>query len=708
MGNFKKYRNRGGFRPMWAGLAFMTAFFISTFVLPAPAISQTLTLDQWIDLGWDYYNAGNIDEAFNTFLQTVDEYPDSAIAHLSLGEIYIEMGQVGRGQNELLTSMALDDEHILASRAHYLFAVTLREDDPWEAMQHLERAHILGGTTALQFEIAHQMRFCRLMIRLPERMESGDIIIHYPLYTLLDDEAENILQSAEADQFLAERFCHHEITEPVHIFIYPTDLALWNTIAPDSGDEIDPVHRDYHMAYSDHLDFLPVMTSQVIFDMQKYMNRHAGASWIVRNLPYAIRGYIPWERYREIDSLNQSSLTSTIEVSVDDAVRSLVDGVAIVDLVYLTSANAADLVTGPVEWAELGSFIRWLRDTYSVTQFQEILTQPNFSAIVGNDIIELQNIWLEELIATPSLIADPELASAWAEDIPISPLAGDPNLPLRTLKEGLSLYLAGDQIHGIWQIRHSLNLDPGMALGYYTLGWIAVTRGDLAEAENQLGTAVKLFETPAEIAWCNSLLAPIYLHDQRWELASASLEYIIYWSESGEAGNWATEPYNRVNRILALRPDPIDRSSDEFNAMRSFFSDWNLAANGEGSLYDMTSELMVLTESESLVGFYSSLKERFPSIIINHAVQAVGVTGSSMYVEVRVQAAFGNQNIEIPSSLQALKQGGYLMFFQVIPTDDGWEIYDWEDGNFPIKPITWLSPEGFDIDTSTEPAEVQD
>ncbi|MFH1675669.1 MAG: tetratricopeptide repeat protein [bacterium] len=52
--------------------------------------AEIFTLEQWLDLGWDYFNANKIDEAFNTFLQAVEKYPESAEARLALAETYME------------------------------------------------------------------------------------------------------------------------------------------------------------------------------------------------------------------------------------------------------------------------------------------------------------------------------------------------------------------------------------------------------------------------------------------------------------------------------------------------------------------------------------------------------------------------------------------------------------------------------------------
>ena len=707
----KKFRNRIEFRPTWAGLAsfkavlmILLAVLIFLSVDTTPALSQTMALDEWIDLGWDYYNAGKIDEAFNTFLQAADEYPDSALAHLALGEVYLEMGQAERGRTELLTSMGIDDESETASRAHYLYGTSLREEDPWNALLHLDRAHKLGGTPSLQFEIAHQMRFCRLMIMMPKRTESGEVILHYPDWLLDDDGVTALVDSVQASQFLTERFCHHDISKQIHIFIHPTEIALWSEIAPDSGDNIDPVHREFHVFYSPDLDFLNIMSAQVIFDLQQKMNRHAGALWVVDSLPSAITGSISWDSSAGTGETTSPEAAAIINIGVDDASRSLNDEGAIVDLVYLTTPGLESYVPDSVRWAEMGSFLRWLRNSYSVEQFQELITQPNFEAILGVEITELQGMWLEKLNESPSLLADPALAAEWAKNAPVSPLAGQPNLPLDTLKEGLSLYLGGDRVQGLWQIRHALELDPGLALGYYSLGWIAVTHGDFTDAENQLGMAVKLFETPGEIAWCHSLLAPIYLHDHRWDLARASLEYIANWAELPEAREWATESLTRVIHLIALKPIPVDRSSGDFDRMRNFFIEWNMSANSDTGVAELISGLMAPERVELLIEFYRSLHGDYPGIIINHAVQTVGVTGSSYYIEVNVQAASTDADFELPPNLESLTGGGYIMFFQVVPDEDGLKVYDWEDANFPINPVNKLTPVGFDNEPDSGPA----
>jgi len=118
----------------------------------------------------------------------------------------------------------------------------------------------------------------------------------------------------------------------------------------------------------------------------------------------------------------------------------------------------------------------------------------------------------------------------------------------------------------------------------------------------------------------------------------------------------------------------------------------------------MISGLMPPERMEPLVEFYRSLHVDYPGIIINHAVQAVGVTGSSYYIEVNVQAASTDAGFELPPNLEGMTGGGYIMFFQVVPDEDGLKVYDWEDANFPINPVNKLTPAGFDNEPDSGPS----
>jgi len=660
-------------------------FSLTMLLAPLTAVAQTLTLEQWLDLGWDYYNKGEVDEAFNTFLETVANFPDSAEAHLALGEVYLQKGLVERGRNELLASLMLDDESAIAARTHYVYAVSIREEDTWNALLHLDRAFHLGGTPALQFEIAHQTRFCRLLTQMQLRSSSGQIVLHYADYLMDQEAGDSLARSAEGSLYLAERFCYFNVLKPVHFFLYPSERAAQAEIFLES-DLRDPAHREFHVAYSPYMDFLPLVSVQVVGDLQEEMNRHAGADWMADALPVAISGLAPWS------DMGNPQAPEPRGIDCDEAVRALNSSGSLVDLTYLVSPDLSEYVPEAVAKAELGSFLRWVRQTFDRGKFQEIVTQPNIELVLNDSMDQIQNRWLEDNTAAPSLISDPALARKWADEQPVSPLAIGAELPARVLKEGLRLYLGGEKVTGYWEIRRSLELDPGLALGYYTLGWIAADEGNWSEAETELGMAVKLFETPEEIAWCHALLAPIYLHDGRWNLAQASLSFVVTYADSESVRARASELLARVTNIIALAPTQPNRDSLEFGQMRDFFQEWNKAANSDVGVKPLVSELMDTTRSAVLVGFYSTIRENYPSVVFNHAVQAAERTGAAIQVEVRVQAVFPGFSPHLPVDLEPLTEGGYPLYFRLMPGENGWVVIAWESGWFPPASTSDLAP----------------
>jgi tetratricopeptide (TPR) repeat protein len=692
-------------RPLRAGFVISWAIAFSIIFAIAPAKADTLTLGQWLDIGWDYYNLGIIDEAFNTFLEVVDAYPESGEAHLALGEIYLEMGITNRGRIEILRSLNLDDESDLAARAHFLYARSIREEDPWNALIHLNRAHHLGGSQSLQFEIGIQHRFCRLLIRMPGRAESGPVVLHYPSFLLLQPEADDIALQAESTLYQAETFCDFDVTEPVHIFIYPSERAVRAEIMFPENDW-DPVNRELHIPYTSGFDFLQPLSVQVIIDLQNHLNRHAGARWVFDALPVAITGRIEWTNAGTSDAVTGTGDRLTVNISVDDVARALYADRALVDIRYLVQDDYSPYVTGSVRLAELGSFLNWVQRTYERVKLQELITQPNIETILGDDLDILHQAWLADLNSESNLISDPALALEFVRELPLSQLAGDPELPLNMLREGLAMYLEGDKIIGTWQIRQAINLNPGLAMGYYTLGWIACAEKDSEEAEEQLGMALMLFEKPREIAWCHSLLAPIYLKQQRWEHAAASIRLISTYAASDDLLAWAQNILPRLSHIIALQaPSKLDSDSLESSLMRSLFeqvdSDLNPVENEStlstdpihGSITKYINNLMDETHARTLTNFYMSLIEQFPATTFRHEITAVGTVGSAIYVEVLVHANFPVSLQNLPPELQVLKYDGYPLIFQVIPTETGWQILDWEDAWFPESNISIPVPQ---------------
>ena len=680
-------------RPSGAGFVILL-LAILCMIVPSMTVAESLTLDDWLDIGWDYYNLGNVDEAFNTFLEVVENFPDSAEAHLALGEIYLEKGIVDRGRNEILVSLSLDDETELAARAHFLFAKSIREEDPWNALLHLERAFELGGSQELQFEIARQHRFCILLVQMPERAESGMIVLHYASYLLTQPEADILASQAEGALYLAENYCYSDVVEPLHIFLYPSKEAVRAEILFPT-DDWDPEHREYHMPWQPDMDFLPPMCHQVIHDLQDSMNRHAGARWVFDALPTAITEKIEWVDPDIPEEFNVPDQDGKIYIGCDDAVRALVSEFTFIELRYLIQEDYTPYMSWSVRLAELGSLLNWVRRTYERRKFQELVTQPNIQIILEADLDTIQQNWLDELTTNPSLISDPKLALRFVQGLPLSPLSGDPELPLNVLKEGLALYLSGEKMTGLWEIRRSVDLDPGLAIGYYTLGWIACLEGDQDEAEQQLGLALLLFETPEQVAWCHSLLAPIYLNQRRWSHAEASCWQIVLYGTSEEAVNRALETIPRIEHIIGLQPpEKLVEGAYEFSLMKWLFESFDDDLNGISenspspsadaeSVRNYISDLMDDEHAEQLVNFYASVIERFPSAGFQHEVVSVGTIGTAIYADVLVHADFPASTRGLPPGLQALKRDDYLLIFQVIPSETGWKFIDWEDAWFP-------------------------
>jgi len=505
------------------------------------------------------------------------------------------------------------------------------------------------------------------------------------------EDADLAAVKVNEDLYLTEIFCSFEMVEPIHIFLYSSERAVRAEILRPE-DDFDPVHREYHVPYSPDYDYAGLLSVQIVYDMQQELNRHAGASWITFALPGAIRGVVEWDA-------PEDAVDVPGDITVDSAVRALRASNEYIELKYLVIEEYSPYIPATLARAELASFLTWIRREYPTEKFQELLTQPNIEIVLDDDFDNIENRWLTYINSSPSLIDDPELALRWVDDQPISPLSGDPELPAEILREGLRLYLTGQVAHGMWEIRRALEIDPTFGLGYYTLGWIAYSEGDWDTAQENLQMAVILFENPVQIAWCHTMLAPLYLNIERWDLAYASLNIVANNIDSEETRLWAMQLLPRVSHIIALNPVDLSRDSDEFNLMRTFITEWNQASNSDEEVSELISDMMDDSRIESLSGFYSAIRNEYPTVVFNHAVNEVGSSGYAYYVKVIIQAAFPDLYEQLPPNLQPLETGGYTMYFQVIPSEDGYRVFDWEDASFPLSNTRIVRPEELDIET---------
>jgi hypothetical protein len=511
------------------------------------------------------------------------------------------------------------------------------------------------------------------------RSQSGPIVLHYAPYLIGRTEADTLAGKIDGSLYVAESYCSFDLIEPIHFFLYPSERAVRAEIMFETDDR-DPKHREFHIVYAPDFDLAPELCTQIVFDLQEKLNRHAGAHWVDIALPVAVTGRLPI-----------ASAGRTVDIDCDDAVRALVASSGLVKLDYLRNDELSEYVSEEVRNAELGSFLRWVHAHYSIDEFQQVITQPNIDLILNSDTEQLESDWLQSLQEGNSLISDPRRAAEWAAGIPASPLLAGVQLPLDMLKEGIRLYLGGEEIMGKRQILHAIEIDPGMGLGYYTLGWIACRENNWDEAKQQLTMALMLLESPEEIAWCHAYLVPIYIRESRWDLAQASLAIVATTIRSPGVRQWAQSLLTRISHLMSLQPtQPVDRASQTFDQMRRFMLAWNQAANSRDGVASLISPLMDQVRAGELTSFYKSIRDRCPGVMFNHALQTVGTSGSALLIEVRIQAAMPEGSPDLPPGVETIKEEGYVRYFQLIPVGEGWQVQDWEDATFPSASAGFL------------------
>lgn len=665
-------------RPRWAVLSLTAIFLLSLFLCSTSLAQSPGTLEEWLDKGWHYYNTHDYDEAFNVFLECVHLYPGSAEAHLALGELYLKRGVIDRGREQLLFSLELDDSTSHAARTHYSYASSIREENPTNALLHLYRAIELGGSTQLQLDIAQQIRFCTLLISMNSVSESGMVKIHFAPYLMAQTEADALAEKIESDLFLAERFTDYRVVETMHIFLYASERALRAELR-DGDEELDASHREFHVVYDPNFDYLTIPCHQIHYDLQESLNRHAGLDWPINALPQAVLGRVKWYG----SSRPGPDLPDTI--SVDDAVRAMDQEGILVRLEYLLNPEVSDITNPIVSNTELGSFLMWVKNNYGTAILQDVITQPNIEVILAMRIDDIERKWLASVDESASMISDLSSALEWARAIPVSPVAGNPDLPVQILKDGLRMYLNGQVGSGLREIHRALEIDPGLGLAYYTLGWIAAQDENWDEAEDYLSQACIFIEDPAELAWCHAYLSPIYLNRREWDKAHASLVIVMGGIDSPELQGWALEQLAFVEHVKALTPNPpLGRDSMEGNVMTTFMFQWNSLANSNDNVGSLVSSLMDDTRSYELINFYDSIRSKYPQVIFNHSVQQVGASGSAILVEVNLQARTAGNSRRNPPAIEPIFSDGLKIYFQVLPTEDGWKVMDWEIGFVPI------------------------
>ena len=678
------HRNRRFVRPAWAGFFLWTCLCLLTVFTSGPSArsAEPRSLQEWLDLGWSYYNQGKREEAFKTFLQAASEFPDSSEAHLVLGLMYVEKGVINQARKEYTRSLQLDDTSPIAARTHYEFGLIIREEDTATALLHFNRSLELKGSTSLALEAAHQIRFCKLLVRLCGRSQSGLVVLHFFPGLISQAQGDALARKAEGLLYSVESFCSYDLTKAIHFFLYPSEDAIqvdiWNR-----NDYEDPEHREFHLVYFPALDMLPNLCRQVVTDLLTEKKvRLDRQSWIYMALPVAATGHLPTAGNGNIPSNG---------IDCDDAVRALVAGGKFVKIKYLYHEQLADQVPVEVKLAELGSYLRWVHANYSVKQLQALITDPDWSSVLDLDTDATQVKWLDDLSKSKSLLSNSKLAAEWAAGIPVSPLVEGAEQPEDIVREGIKLYLGGDTATGKLELYRAVDTYPGIGLGYFALGWVSCRENNWDEAEKRLSMAVMFFESPEDIAWSYAFLTPIYFRDEKWELAKSSLALVVSNLSQPDVRQWAGGLMTLISHLISLQPtEPVDRSSAEFDAMRDFISRWNAAVNSGRGIQPLIGKAMERTRALALSNSYGSIKKDHPTVVFNHALQVVGVSGSELLLAVRVQAGIQDSSPQLPSEVEDLVKTGRMRYFRMARINKKWQIEDWEDSPYPMESMRTL------------------
>ncbi|MFH1675668.1 MAG: hypothetical protein ABIC40_01500 [bacterium] len=517
---------------------------------------------------------------------------------------------------------------------------------------------------------------------MPGRSESGQIVLHYYSEMFTKTEADELAKNAGEDAYLSENFCYFKLAKPIHIFLYPTEKELRYVIATDSETQ-NPEYRDFHVVYDPNGNFIGPISVRIIWDLQTHLNRHAGKLWVA----WALKAAIPGKS--DVPSIDETDMQTIISVDCDDGVRALIAGKKLINLSYLFSDEYAPYIDPFVAQIELGSFLRWIRRTCDSGVLQEIITQPNIDIILNEGIDDIQKRWIKNVYEGGSLIGNPGDANKWALELPFSPVAGEPEQPNNVLKNGLRLYLEGQRASGKREIMRALELDPGMGLGYYSLGWIACHEGKWDKAAEQLTMAIRLLDQPADIAWCHTLLAPIFLNKGRWDLAFASLNIVLNNIDDPNITVSTKLMSDRVKHIVTFISTPIDRSLPEYTAATVFLTNWSNAINTRTEQELLPEKKTGRAKYSGLINIYDNIRKKSSQIIFIHTIDSVGKTGDDIIMKVRIHAVAKDPDAMMLKSFEPLTTEGYPIFLKIGPSGEKYEITDWEDGWFPLSSIRY-------------------
>ncbi len=653
-------------------ILFIVALFILTAMAPAFAADEDFDADY--EMAWHNYNTGLIDEAVDMFKSMQKKYPGNSKLDLTLGTIYLELGDYGKAGDELRNALLHDPDAATSIWANIRLGHVLLKDGALDAAERNYRAGMSIAMTSVSgepdalLEAAYGLQRVKVQRFLEGRYKSGRYLVHYfPFSDTSEDDLKWLVSRLEDAYRLINGLLQVKTDVRVDVYLYPNPQSFQNLFAKDAPI-VYPEYGEIHEIIDKDYDYIEPMSAIALYWLQEETNRHGSGDFISDAIPFVIRG--------QVGGIDLSSF-----------ILALREKGYFVDLKLLRHEHYFPAIDKMVRGPEVASFIQFLRSQFGDIDIRQYLTQPNLEALYGMDVVTAQTMWLKwvEGKAADAVVDQDQLENIFYYIHKFDLVQIVPGEAEDAFKKGLELIGAGEEAAGIRQIERAIEIVPDFALAHYALGRLDFQRDNFERAGAHFETALEsLTKGGTPWGWAHYLLG--HIAEVREDYVGAIMHYerALEADVPLEVKVVAAEKLGTLRRVNEIAPSPQGTfEHNDFKDAVNLFSFIDLVL-----LNDRTDELEPYFATElngpiagEFMREYQSMIAPFDRPIVMHQVVAAESLGDFVKVKVilklEVPEAEQGKITEFEEYLRLRK--GITRYFLLLRGNVGLKIVDFID-----------------------------
>ena len=650
-------------------LRYILLLILISLVAFSPPVAAQLEDDDfedYYDLAWDYYNAGNIDKAIEMFRDMQKRYPGNCRLYLTLGTIYIELGDYDAAGDELRNALLHDPGKDVAVWANVRLGHTLLKEGALDAAErHYNSSMIKGADPDALIEAAYGLHRVKVQRFLEGRFFSGRYIVHYFPFGGIDERDLKWLVSRLEDAY---RLCNGLLQVKgyvkVDVYLYPNAQSFVNLFFEGA----DPKYGEIHEIIDRDYDYIEPMCELLLYWLQTEMNRHGSMGYISDALAHLVRG-----RFAGID--------------LEDYVSALIEKDYFVDLKILRHPSFFSLIDRNIRGPEVASFLSYLRSERPDVDIRQYLTQPNLEALYGLDSLTAQKEWLEwvreKTAESEGEQGDIESILYYVHRFDLVQVV--PEAAEEAFKTGLELIDEGHEREGEKKIREALEIFPDFGLADYALARLEFKRDNFSKSRACFEQSLEhLTKGGTSWGWAHYMLGHLAEIEEDYVNATMHYERALEADVPIEVRTVAVEKLDLLSKIIEMAPAPgAEYDAVDLHDAVGLFSIIDLALLND-AINNLQPHFAIELNGAAFNQFidaYATMVAPYSTPIVMHQVSSVESMGDFVKAKVIIK-------LEVPESEQPLitefeeylrLRRGIIRYYLLLRRDGGLKIVDFVD-----------------------------